>query len=385
LLKKIREKVKNKEELKERIKKKIEKFGGIISEEGAVVLVARDLGIRIESEDREKINIKDLKKDLSNIQIEGRLKHIFPERRIVKNGREKTLSRAIIEDDTGEVTLTVFGKRSKELQEFEKGDFIVLENAFVGEWNNRLQLNLGWKGKIELSKKGERKTKKLSELSKDNANVDIVGKITNMFNENIFKGGKLRAFILADDSGTKKVVAWNEQVDILKNFGVGDVIKIENAYMREGLKDLEINIGWRGRIKKLEEDMKTIRDIERKKISELKEGEFVEIAGRVNNIFREQEYIACERCGKKVEEEMGKFRCKEHGEVKGKLKKIFRIEIDDGTGRINASIFDREVKPGEYVVLRGRKRTTGDYEDFSVWQVVSHLKSLEAKKILEEI
>jgi hypothetical protein len=294
------------------------------------------------------------------------------------------LGKALLKDETGEILISLFGKQAEKLSEFDRGDKILLHGAYVSEYKDKLQLNLGFKGKIELLEKGNLEIAKIADLQVSN-DVDVLGKIIAIFDQKEFSGGKLRGFVIADDSGTIRVTAWNEQVDNIKDFKFGDVVRIEGGYTKEGMRGLELHLGWKGRIKKTEEQIETRGGIQRKEIINLAEGEYSEIAGRITNVFREQSYVACPVCRKKVEPYETSFLCSEHGEVKGIERMVFTVEFDDGSGQIRLSIFDEKVSLGEYLVLQGRKKISEQgFEDFSVFKVIKPNYMAEAKRILEE-
>ena len=70
--------------------------------------------------------------------------------------------------------------------------------------------------------------------------------------------GKLANMILADDTGEIRVVLWTENIKFLKKILEGDVIKINNAEVKQGFREDELHMKLDSTIQKLhEEDFQT--------------------------------------------------------------------------------------------------------------------------------
>lgn len=64
-----------------------------------------------------------------------------------------------------------------------------------------------------------------------------------------FTEGKFARLIMADESGTLRVVLWDDKTDLVKNGKVeeGQIIKVSHGYVREGVDGkLELHVGLRG-------------------------------------------------------------------------------------------------------------------------------------------
>ena len=126
--------------------------------------------------------------------------------------------------------------------------------------------------------------------------VSIVGKVMRKFEMREFaKGestGKVCSFILGDETGTIRIVLWNEQVELANKFKEEDIVLISNAYVRENRDNKEIHLGNRGElvINPPGETVGVVKPVSasfsRKKIEELKDGEDgVELMGTVVQVF----------------------------------------------------------------------------------------------------
>jgi len=74
---------------------------------------------------------------------------ISPIKEFAKFGKPGRVCNAIIKDDSGQVSLTLW---NEEIDEIKVGNFLDISNAFVKEWQGYLQLNTGRTGKFEIVK-----------------------------------------------------------------------------------------------------------------------------------------------------------------------------------------------------------------------------------------
>lgn len=183
---------------------------------------------------------------------------------------------------------------------------------------------------VELTKPGAGMLK-IKEIYAGMRGVSTVGKVVRKFDVHEFaKGestGKVCSLILGDETGTIRVVFWNEQVDLLKNVNQEDVLKVENSSARENRGNKEIHLGEKGDIE-VNPDGVTVETVrrssgfERKQIKELEDGqEGVEILGTVVQVYDPRFFQVDKSTGKRVMDG-------------GELSYVMNAVVDDGTGTI---------------------------------------------------
>jgi len=169
-----------------------------------------------------------------------------------------------------------------------------------------------------------------------------------------------------------RATAWNEKADEVQNFIEGDVLEIKNAYTKDGLFGVELNLGYSALLKKSDKAMPNLveilkENISEKNINELVEGENIIINGKIKTIEnRKLFFVACEKCGKKVEGNI----CESCGEVKGEKRFIVNSTIEDDTGEIRASFFGENA-----LKLLGKQKD----------ELEKELEEKSVEKIIEEI
>jgi len=188
---------------------------------------------------------------------------------------------------------------------------------------------------------------KIKEVYAGMRDVTTLGKVVRKFDVREFaKGdskGKVCSLVIGDETGTTRVVFWNEQVEWLSKVNVDDIVLIKNAFARENNNDREIHMGNRGELEvnPLGETVGAVlktqanTNFQRKKIEQLQDGEEgVEIFGTVVQVFDPRFFNVCSECGKKVVESEGNYNCDEHKQVTPATSYVLNAILDDGTGTI---------------------------------------------------
>ena len=180
--------------------------------------------------------------------------------------------------------------------------------------------------------------------------VDLVAKVTNVyevreFNSNDRKG-KVGNFMAGDETGSIRVVAWNDKADMLAKLNPGTVIKIEGGYTRDNRGRAEIHIGERSTLvispKGEKVDVKEAQR-ERKRITDLSGNEEnVEIMGTIVQVFDPRFFEICPECNKRAKETEGEYKCEEHGTVEPTYSYVSNIFLDDGTENVRVVLWKNQ-------------------------------------------
>ena len=171
---------------------------------------------------------------------------------------------------------------------------------------------------------------KIGDLEAGQDHVTVIGRVMSVANTKSFKtrkgkDGKLCNVQLADDTGQKKVVFWTQNIPLLKNVSEGDVIQINDVDVKEGFNNAdEIHLQPRSTINKKNPDdypdfpeyKEDITDIGSISLDDNK----VIIIGR---IIRKGRVNTFERDGREG--------------------KVTSLELQDGTGKIQYSLWNKDV------------------------------------------
>jgi len=191
---------------------------------------------------------------------------------------------------------------------------------------------------------------KISELMAGMRKVNVVGKIINIFPVREFekngRSGKVANFVLADDTGSTRIVLWDvNHIELIENeaLKVGDVVEIKNGATR----DSEIHLSSFSELKKssvVMENVKTGAVVNEGSLEEARQGQNIKVRGVVVQVFQPRFYSVCPECNKKVIPEGEGFKCAEHGSVVApKDRAILNFVIDDGTETMRVVVFSDQI------------------------------------------
>jgi len=184
--------------------------------------------------------------------------------------------------------------------------------------------------------------------------VETVGRIERVYPPTEFStqsgSGRVASFTLADETGSIRVVLWNEQAALADNLTPGCAVKIKSGYVRERNGQLELHLNSRSKliINPPDEDIPEIRRAgpseRRKPISELKDGDSAQIFGTITRVFDFRFYEICPECRRRLKQGPDGFVCDVHGPVSTpNYGYVLNFFLDDGTGTIRVVCFREQV------------------------------------------
>ncbi|MEM3399629.1 MAG: OB-fold nucleic acid binding domain-containing protein [Candidatus Micrarchaeia archaeon] len=92
------------------------------------------------------MKISELKPGTGNATVEAKVVSIEEPRDVLtRYGKKTRVARAIIEDDTGQVSLTLWGD---EVNAVKEGEHIRIEDGWVSEYMGNLQISTGKYGRL---------------------------------------------------------------------------------------------------------------------------------------------------------------------------------------------------------------------------------------------
>jgi ssDNA-binding replication factor A large subunit len=199
---------------------------------------------------------------------------------------------------------------------------------------------------------------KLNKILPGMRSVEVLGKVKAIYDLREFttqKGsGKVKSFLIADDTGTIRITCWNSTIEKITNIKAEDVVRIKNAYVKENNGRSEIHLNDRSEIE-FNPAGETVNAIEhavpaqiaaqRKKIAELNEQDSnVEILGPIVQVFEPRFYEICPMCGKRVKQKEGQFTCEQHSTVTPDYSYVMNAVVDDGSETIRAVFFREQAE-----------------------------------------
>jgi len=251
------------------ILEKTQKFAGLLSNEAALFLLAKEAGIETDTMPvhHETISIGQLEIGQTNIDVACTAKRIFPVKEFANKTKPGTGRRCAIQlaDSTGEIWMTLWHDHTKLLAQIPTGTPLRITNASVTEFNAQKQLNFTGKSKFE-TLTDAKLLQQLPAVSIQYTEPSAVetgqwgittrGIVSKLYPIKTFQNdrgsGEYAAFEIKDDSAILRCVAWNSAVRELEDITENMRIQIENAYTRENRNgETELHLGENTRIVRL--------------------------------------------------------------------------------------------------------------------------------------
>jgi replication factor A1 len=238
-------------EIQDKVEEKKKELKGLISEEGALFIIAKELGVDVKEENREllkeiDINISDLTSNMKNITLTGRIKQINTVFNFTKkDGTPGRVGSFVLNDNTGEIRIVLWDEDTKILEnsDFEENAIVKIINGYMRKGKSEeLEIHIGKMGKIILSpedvdhKKYPKIKSELTAIGTINLSlltVSVEGKIIQKYPIKDFikkdgENGKVGSITLMDSSGSVRITFWNENTKKLDGFEVDDTVDITN-------------------------------------------------------------------------------------------------------------------------------------------------------------
>jgi hypothetical protein len=190
------------EEINKRVEDKLTQLSGLISEEGALHIIANELDVQFvpNKEDRK---IKDLLPGMRDIEQAVRIIQSYELRTFQSKyddgvGKVKSM---LVGDESGVIRVTAWGPRAEEADKLKEQDIMLVKNAYVKENNGRAELHLNNNSEIvanpegvEVGKSegrqeggGEYVRRSINELSKGDYRVELLGTIVQAYDPRFFE------------------------------------------------------------------------------------------------------------------------------------------------------------------------------------------------------
>lgn len=92
------------------------------------------------------MNVEELSPEADNVEITGKISELPTPRAVSTRYGQKKIVTVVFEDETGSIDLTLW---EEEIDAIEEGSKVHIKGAYVREWAEDIQLNIGRDGDIE--------------------------------------------------------------------------------------------------------------------------------------------------------------------------------------------------------------------------------------------
>ncbi|MHA2088427.1 MAG: DUF2240 family protein, partial [Promethearchaeota archaeon] len=242
-------------EIQDMVGDKKNELKGLISEEGALFIIARELGVDVKDENKDllkdiEINISDITPNMKNIILVGRIKEIHRVNKFNKNdGGVGYVGSFLLHDKTGDIRIVLWDDQVGIFNDgnFEINELVKLINGIARKGRyDELEIHIGRYGKILLSPddvdyknypKIKFKLTNINEINLSLNSISIEGKIIQIspvkeFTKKDGEPGKVGSLTLLDSTGSIRLTFWNDDVEKIENLEIDDALTVSNLTPR---------------------------------------------------------------------------------------------------------------------------------------------------------
>ena len=245
--------------IEERINEKKEKVGaGYLTDQGAIFLVAADLGVTLEQSQKSEVAIKDLYIGAKEVTLESRVLNISPTKQFTKkDGSSFSLRTITVYDNNSTVSVKLWDEKANlpGSDELKPGDLIKIIKAYVkSDLTGAPTINIGSGASIETSESEsdivsiDSKITDVSEVKEDQRDLIVTGTLGSAMSLLEFTNSKgqpskaLKFRLRGQNKNLINVVLWGKDESILPKIISQDAkVKLFGVRTKTGMQGLEIH------------------------------------------------------------------------------------------------------------------------------------------------
>ena len=245
--------------IEERINEKKEKVGaGYLTDQGAIFLVAADLGVTLEQSQKAEVAIKDLYIGAKEVTLESRVLNISPTKQFTKkDGSSFSLRTITVYDNNSTASVKLWDEKANlpGIEELKPGDLIKIIKAYVkSDLTGAPTINIGSGASIETSQSEsniasiDSKIIDISDTKEDQRDIIVSGTLGSAMSLLEFTNSKgqpskaLKFRLKGKNKNLINVVLWGKDESILPKVITQDAkVKLFGVRTKTGMQGLEIH------------------------------------------------------------------------------------------------------------------------------------------------
>ena len=245
--------------IEERINEKKEKVGaGYLTDQGAIFLVAADLGVTLEQSQKAEVAIKDLYIGAKEVTLESRVLNISPTKQFTKkDGSSFSLRTITVYDNNSTASVKLWDEKANlpGIEELRPGDLIKIIKAYVkSDLTGAPTINIGSGASIETSQSEsdiasiDSKIIDIGDTKEDQRDIIVSGTLGSAMSLLEFTNSKgqpskaLKFRLKGKNKNLINVVLWGKDESILPKVITQDAkVKLFGVRTKTGMQGLEIH------------------------------------------------------------------------------------------------------------------------------------------------
>lgn len=188
----------DKDEIEKEVNDKVEEFSGMVSEEGALHLVAKEHGVELAEAEKNDLKVENIVPEMRKVNLKARVTNILDPNTFTRDdGEEGRVQNVILADETGTIRLTLWDEQTQIAEKVDVGDAIEVAGAYTVEDNREnAELRLGDDAQVKMadddevpeveSGPTEAEETDIRGIQSENANYVVRGMVMNVYTSNPF-------------------------------------------------------------------------------------------------------------------------------------------------------------------------------------------------------
>jgi len=245
----------------------------VINDESAAMIVARELGVDLHQiSPKARQRIEDITETTRNIALTAKVINIGTVRTFSRKegGGEGKVASIMVSDETGSIRVVLWDEKTNIVAQDSESDEVIsiddviqIRGAYVKKGlGDALELNLGRMGLIRVLEEYEiddldidfgdtSEDQKISDLKDGLFNVSMKVQVQRVFKLSTFtrqrdgSEGKVLSIVGADETGTVRLVFWDDKASDMENAEEGEVIHLRgtNTRLNRDGTEVEVHVG----------------------------------------------------------------------------------------------------------------------------------------------
>jgi replication factor A1 len=194
---------KDEEEIRERIEDKMKEMSGLVSEEGAAHLIAKEEGVELAEAVEKELKVENIVPGMRRVDVKGKVVDITDMNTFERDdGEDGKVQNIVLGDDTGTIRMSLWDEQTEVTEKVDIGDSIHISGAYSREDNRgNAELRIGNETQMEMldedigevkqespssSGGGQHERVNIREVMDENRNYEVVGTVVELYTDNPF-------------------------------------------------------------------------------------------------------------------------------------------------------------------------------------------------------
>ena len=186
------------EDVEKRVRVKLDELSGLVSREGALLIVANDLGVKVLQDDYRLVPLDQLKPGMRDVTIQGKVLAVYEPRSFTRNEQEGRVQSLLLGEGSQRVRVSAWHTAIDKLATIKPGDIIRIKNAYTRQGlNGSVEVHVNERSSLEVNPEGvtitieggvqrEATRKRLADVTKEDGMIDVFGTIVQVFDPYLF-------------------------------------------------------------------------------------------------------------------------------------------------------------------------------------------------------